>query len=166
MPTLVAHFLPQILQFRAITRFEVVADGDDWKLQLKEGMSLNYENANDRSIALTVKVNDGDHDSNNIPVTINVTDVNEFAPVLTTNQTSASLAEQEATAAVDTGITFTARDADASSTFSAADFTISDANGNVDRRFEVVADGNNWNLQLKEGSSLNYEDADDRSIAL
>ena len=147
-------------------RFEVVADGNNWKLQLKRGMSLNYENANDRSIALTVKVNDGVHDSDNIAVTINVTDANEFVPVLAVNQTTISLAEQEATAAVDTGITFTARDADASSTFSTSDFTISDADGNVDRRFEVVADGNNWNLQLKEGRSLDYEDADDRSIAL
>ena len=147
-------------------RFEVVADGWRWKLQLKRGMSLNYENANDRSIALTVKVNDGVHDSDNIAVTINVTDANEFAPVLAGIQTSASLAEQDATAAVDTGITFTARDADASSTFSTSDFTVYDADGNVDWRFEVVADGNRWKLQLKEGRSLDYEDADDRSIAL
>ena len=142
-------------------RFEVVADGDDWKLQLKALETLNYENANDRSIVLTIKVNDGDHDSNNVAVTINVVDVNEFAPVLTTNQTSASLAEQVATAAVDTGITFTARDADASSTFSAADFAVSG-----DNRFQVVADGNNWKLQLKRGSSLDYENANDRSIVL
>ena len=142
-------------------RFEVVANGNNWKLQMKRGSSLNYENANDRSIALTVKVDDGYHDSNGVVVTINVTDVNEFTPALTANQTSASLAEQVATAAVDTGIIFTAHDADASSTFSATDFTISG-----DNRFEVVADGNNWNLQLKEGSALNYENANDRSIAL
>ena len=142
-------------------RFEVVADGWRWKLQLKRGSSLNYENANDRSIALTVKVNDGIHDSNDVAVTINVTDVNEFAPVLAVNQTTISLAEQDATVAVDTGITFTVRDADASSTFSTSDFSVSG-----DNRFQVVADGNGWKLQLKRGSSLNYENANDRSIAL
>ena len=87
-------------------------------------------------------------------VTINVTDVNDNAPVLVANRATASLAEQVATVAVDTGITFTVSDADTLHTFSATDFTVSG-----DRRFEVVADGNNWKLQLKRGMSLNYENA-------
>ena len=118
----------------------------------------------DRSIALTVKVNDGVHDSDNIAVTVNVTDANEFVPVLAGIQNVGFTCR----AGRDSGCRHRhhfhgARDADASSTFSTSDFTISDADGNVDRRFEVVADGNRWKLQLKEGRSLDYEDADDRS---
>ena len=142
-------------------RFEVVADGNDWKLQLKADATLDHENADDRVIALTIKVNDGKHDSNNIAVTINVSDVNDNAPVLVAIQTTASLAEQTTTVAVDTGITFTVSDADVTSTFLATDFTVSG-----DDRFEIVADGNNWKLQLKTGATLNYETPADRTIAL
>ena len=142
-------------------RFEVVADGDDWKLQLKANKTLDYEDADDRTIALNVKVNDGDHDSDAVTVTINVSDVNDTAPVLTANQTTVSLAEQTATSAVDTGITFTASDVDTNTSFAASDFAVSG-----DDRFEIVADGNDWKLQLKEGETLDHEDADDRTINL
>ena len=145
-------------------RFEVVADGDDWKLQLKANKTLDYEDADDRSIVLNVKVNDGDHDSDEVAVTINVSDVNDNTPTLTANQATASLAEQTATSAVDTGITFTASDVDTNTSFAETDFTISG-----DDRFEIIADGNDgnyWKLQLKTGATLNYEDAIDRSIVL
>ena len=143
-------------------RFDVVADGDNWKLQLKAGATLDYETPADQSIALMVKVNDGTH-SDEVEITINVTDINDNAPTLTANnnKTTASLAEQTATESVDTGITFTASDVDTNTSFSASDFTVSG-----DDRFEVVADGNNWKLQLIAGKTLNYETTADQSIAL
>ena len=145
-------------------RFEIVADGDDWKLQLKANKTLDYEDADDRSIVLNVKVNDDDHDSDEVAVTISVSDVNDVAPMLTAIQATASLAEQTAATSVDTGITFRTRDVDTNTSFIAADFTISG-----DDRFEIIADGNDgnyWKLQLKTGATLNYEDASDRSIVL
>ena len=123
---------------------------------------MDYETPADQSIALMVKVNDGFH-SDDVEITINVTDINDNAPTLTANnnKTTASLAEQTAAESVDTGITFTAGDVDTNTSFSASDFTVSG-----DDRFEVVADGNNWKLQLKAGKTLNYETPADQSIAL
>ena len=60
-------------------------------------------------------------------------------------------------------------DADAGTTFTSDSFTIFDADGNVDDRFEMVASislENIWELNLKTGETLDYEDANDRSIVL
>ena len=105
---------------------------------------LDFESATE----YTLTVNAFERVYNNTSqVTVNVKDVNDNAPVLTANnnKTTASLAEQTAAGSVDTGITFTVSDVDTvNMSFSESDFSVSDAvSGEIDNRFEVVADGDN-----------------------
>ena len=68
------------------TRFDVIDDNGTFKLVLLAGNALNYETAS--SISLRVKISDGALDSNIVPVSIAVTDVNEFAPVISSSATT------------------------------------------------------------------------------
>ena len=151
-------------------RFEVVANGNNWKLQLKADRWLDYRVPDDRSIDLTVKVNDGVHDSEDIAVTVNVTDVANNAPIYTSGTGSYNslgrILEQTATSSAHTGYFFWVSDADVGTTFTSDSFTITGADGNVDDRFEIRAEVSYWRLYLKAGKTLDSDNVAHRLIDL
>jgi Ca2+-binding RTX toxin-like protein len=126
-------------------RFEVV----DGQLKLKEGVTLDHEEAD--SVDVTVTATDSDGLSTDATFAIAVGDVNE-APtdLLLSNDT---VLENDPGAVV---ATLSASDPDVGDT---ATFVIVDDPSGA---FEVVGD----QLKLKDGVTLNYEDADTRNITI
>ena len=116
-------------------RFEVV----DGSLKLKDGESLNHEDA--ASVNVVVTATDSGDLTTNETFTITVSDVNEAPTNLALS--ASTVAENAAGAVIGT---LTSSDVDADDTVT---YTVSD------ERFEVV-DGS---LKLKDGESLNHEDA-------
>jgi VCBS repeat-containing protein len=121
-------------------RFQIV----NGQLQLKSGVSINYETEPQVDVKVTATDKSGHQISQTF--TINVTDVNETQTGMTLSNTK--VAENAAGAVVGTlGVV----DPDAGDTQS---YSVSDA------RFEVV----NGQLKLKDGVSLNYESAASVSV--
>jgi VCBS repeat-containing protein len=123
-------------------RFEVV----NGQLKLKDGVSLNYESAAN----VNVKVTATDAGGNQIAktFTVNVQDINEAQTAMTL--TGTKVAENAAGATIGT-LKVTDPDKGDSQSYS-----VSDA------RFEVV----NGQLKLKDGVSLNYEQASKVSVGV
>ena len=111
--------------------------------QLRTRAALDFETKN--SYSVTVDVSDGNGGSDSIPVTINVTNVNE-APSFATTTATRSIAENTG-ANTNIGDPFTATDVDANTTLAytldgtdAASFSINSTNG-----------------QLRTSAALDYE---------
>ena len=118
--------------------FEVV----DGKLQLKDGVSLDYES--EQSIELEVTSTDSQGASITETLTINVQNVNEAPDGI--NLSNLSFDENASGVIIGT-VTTSDKDLNDTHTYSVSD-----------ERFEVVADGEgNMQLKLKDGNSLNYE---------
>ena len=123
-------------------RFEVV-DGD---LKLKDGVSLNHEEAD--SVSVTVTATDSGGLATSETFEISVGDVNEAPTDIALDNLSVDENAEGATIG-----TLTTTDVDAGDT---ATYAVSDD------RFEVV-DGD---LKLKDGVSLNHEEADSVSVTV
>ena len=131
-------------------RFARASDG---KLQIKANSSFNYGIVADRSITLTIAVNDGTHTVRET-ATINFNKVND-APVITRSGGQGTLNEGSYTSNTNTGFRFTATDADADTvTFSVSDTT----------NFVIASTGGN--LQIIANTSFDYESTSQRSHTL
>ena len=116
-------------------------------------LALNYESKS--SYSVSVSVSDGNGGSDSIPVTINVTNVNE-APTFATTTATRSIAENTATNQ-NIGAAFTATDVDSGTTLAysipttgdAAAFSIDSATG-----------------QLKTKNALNYESKNSYTVVV
>ena len=127
------------------SRFEVVADGSNWKLKLKTGEMLDHENDGTNGVlSLSITATDNDDTPIAAPETINVTvtitdanDAHVFA-LAQNDDGIGSVAEDDDTVMIiaekGTGIFFTLTDVDEgpADTF---DFSVS---GDPDNRFDVV----------------------------
>ena len=159
---------------------------DTWRIKLRDGVSLDYDDANlpaagevaldaggiDMFKRLNFSVNVSDDDGNTSTTWYFHVDVRAATPILATpNKHTARIAENDNSA--DSGITFTLVDADtpisttgrttAITDIDPDSFTIAtrnDTNDKFAKLFEVVRDGttNTWKLKLKEDAFLNYED--------
>ena len=157
-------------------KFEVVKDGANWKLKVRDDDGATPPNAValDREtdgvlatgvINLDIKVNDGVADSNVIAVEITVTDLNDSAPTSSGESGTATLIEAAAANTnTDTGYSFTIADKDTDAV-NRHEFIIL---GNESNRFKFVEDGttaNQWNLVLLAGQTVDRE-MDGASIML
>ena len=149
-------------------KFAIARDGDNWNLRLISGMSLDYESDGDAgTIRLNVKVNDGAADSNIVPITITLTDINDNAPRVSGDSGAGTVRLIEAGAAstdTDTGYFITLADDDTDAV-NRHEFTIL---GGEASRFAFVKASttpNQWNLVLRAGQTVDRE-ADGASVAL
>jgi Ca2+-binding RTX toxin-like protein len=127
-------------------RFEVREVGSDLLLALKADQTVDFET--EHSIAIDVTVTDDGGLQYTETVTIDVNDVNETPTdivfdlvAMDENDTNGPVAAR----------TISVVDPDAGSTFTPADFTVSDS------RFEVADRLGTLVLKLKDGQSINYE---------
>ena len=135
------------------SRFEIVGGN----LRIKTGSTFDYEQG-DQAILLTITAADSDRGIGSSPdttqqVTINFGNRNDNAPVIERAGEPVEFQEDTFQNATDTGYTYAASDPDGGS----SSLSISG-----DDRFAIV-DGN---LQIKAGSTFNYENLADRSIDL
>ena len=115
------------------TRFDVIDDSGTFKLVLLAGNALNYETT--QSISLRVKISDGALDSTILPLTIAVTDVNEFAPVIA--QTATTQGGGTVSFASDT---FSVSYAEGAKSRYVLDLAATDADGSQTPKFRLKAD--------------------------
>ena len=150
--------------------FEVVKLNDgsgNAVISLASGKNLDYEDDSiPNSYTLTVQLSAmaagaTEAETQNVTVTISVRDINDEVPVLADVDGIRTATITENAAGADAGdIRFTVTDADAGTIFTANSFTISHGTGtsqDTAEKFRVVQDGNNWDLMLKSGISLDYE---------
>ncbi len=130
------------------TAFSIVSTSG----QLQTNAALNYESKS--SYSVSVSVSDGNGGSDSIPVTINVTNVNE-APSFATNTATRSIAENTA-ANTNIGSPVTATDVDANTTFS---YTLG---GTDAASFGIVGTTG----QLRTSAALNYETKTSYSVTV
>ena len=156
--------------------FRVARSGtsDRWSLQLKDRMSLDYDDPDlpsHKTIFLDVRVADPDkNQSSALNFNIQVRDA--VAPVLGAPQGTGAIIENATD--VDTGITFTFTDADTPISATATDDTTDidpnsfdiTARSGTDAKFAdmfaLAREGtsNTWKLKVKAGKSIDYEDPD------
>ena len=142
-------------------RFEIDADGN---LRIKVDSTFDYEIPADRSITLTITATDSGVGSGNQPinatdiVTITFTNLYDEPVVITPSGAPVPLDEGLYSIDTDTGYRYVASDADD------PDQTISlTVTGDPLNRFQLDRDGN---LQIKAGSSFDYETPEGRAINL
>ena len=142
-------------------RFEIDADGN---LRIIVGSTFDYEVPADRSITLTITATDSGVGSGNQPINATETVTIEFdnlldePVVITPSGAPVPLDEGLYSIDTDTGYRYVASDADD------PDQTISlTVTGDPLNRFQLDRDGN---LQIKAGSSFDYETPEDRAINL
>ena len=128
--------------------FEIDSSG---VISLKSGAALDYENATSHTIKVTV--NDGANTSSEQTITINVNDVNDNAPTITS---AASFSVDEDASVTDVLHTVTKSDADTDN--GVTQFTITEDTSGL---FEI---DDNGQISLKEGASLDYETTTSYSI--
>ncbi len=143
--------------------FDSISDGSGrftagysiFKLVLLAGNELDYETEPTIELRLRIHENTG---STSVGLVFNVRDVHA---TLTVNATgSGSIVENTAdlTTNTDTGITLTTSGADANTTFTAASFTIYEADDGASDRFDVVGNSTDgFKLVLRAGQSADYE---------
>ena len=150
-----------------VFRFEENANGE-FVLYLVSGKNLDYEDPNIANFyELTVQLSASGVEPETVPIMITVDDVNDEVPVLADVGGVRAAAIVENVEGADAGdISFTVTDADAGSSFTADSFTISHGAGtssDTAEKFEVVRDGNNWDLKVLttddngDPVSLDYE---------
>ena len=126
--------------------------------------AVDYDTAADKSFTLTLKATPSDTDIKPTTATVTVTlvDENDNKPSLSVvgGINTATIIENAVDA--DVGISFTITDADAPATngFTANSFDIAagaGTNAATAAKFTMVQDGDDWDLRLKSGMSLDYE---------
>ena len=125
--------------------------------------AVDYDMAADKSFTLTLKATPSDTDIKPTTATVTVTlvDENDNKPSLSVvGGNTATIIENAVDANV--GISFTITDADAPATngFTANSFDIAagaGTNAATAAKFTIVQDGDDWDLRLKPGMSLDYE---------
>ena len=126
--------------------------------------TVDYDMAADKSFTLTLKATPSDTDIKPTTATVTVTlvDENDNKPSLSVvgGINTATIIENAVDA--DVGISFTITDADAPATngFTADSFDIAagaGTNAATAAKFTMVQDGDDWDLRLKPGMSLDYE---------
>ena len=126
--------------------------------------AVDYDTAADKSFTLTLKATPSDTDIKPTTATVTVTlvDENDNKPSLSVvgGINTATIIENAVDA--DVGISFTITDADAPATngFTADSFDIAAGTGTsaaTAAKFTMVQDGDDWDLRLKPGMSLDYE---------
>ena len=125
--------------------------------------AVDYDMAADKSFTLTLKATPSDTDIKPTTATVTVTlvDENDNKPSLSVvGGNTATIIENAVDANV--GISFTITDADAPATngFTANSFDIAAGTGTsaaTAAKFTIVQDGDDWDLRLKSGMSLDYE---------
>ena len=125
--------------------------------------AVDYDTAADKSFTLTLKATPSDTDIKPTTATVTVTlvDENDNKPSLSVvGGNTATIIENAVDA--DVGISFTITDADAPATngFTANSFDIAAGAGTsaaTAAKFTMVQDGDDWDLRLKSGMSLDYE---------
>ena len=145
-------------------RFQI--DPASGNLQIKAGSTFDYETPADRSITLTITAADSGVGSGNQPadatetVTIEFYNLNDSPTVI--EQLGAQMPFDEGTFSIDTntGYSYTVSDAD---DLHQAALLIPRVSGDALDRFQLDVDGN---LQIKAGSSFDYEIPEDRTINL
>ena len=142
-------------------KFEIVDDNGVWRLKLKANQSLNHEE--DSTLNLQILVDDGSRESEAKNITINVTDVNDNAPLLIAYPSTANITENAV--ASDSGVAFFIVDADTDTvnSFEADHFAIT---GEQSSKFEVVDDNGTWRLKLKANQSLDHEEDDEINLQI
>ena len=152
--------------------------GDDFEINdhnnlvIKGGVTFAPTSDGTEDLTLTITVVEEGADPDVITpasevITLTIAEVND-PPVVTKSQDLATLEEVNlTTAAIATGITFTidhpgeAYDSDNNDNGGAADAGRWSIDGDFSERFEVRLNASNvWELYVKEGVSLNYEDND------
>ena len=136
----------------ADTTLEYTLGGDDASSfsivstsgQLQTNAALDYETTT--SYSVTITVSDGSL-TDNIAVTINVTNVNESAPVFTEGATTSRSVAENTAAGQNIGNAVAATDADADTTL---EYTLS---GDDAASFDIVSTSG----QLQTKAALNYE---------
>ena len=125
--------------------------------------AVDYDTATDKSFTLTLKATPSDTDIKPTTATVTVTlvDENDNKPSLSAvSGNTATIIENAVDANV--GISFTITDADAPATngFTANSFDIAagaGTNAATAAKFTMVQNGDDWDLRLKPGMSLDYE---------
>ena len=126
--------------------------------------AVDYDAVTDKIFTLTLKATPSDTDIKPTTATVTVTlvDENDNKPSLSVvgGINTATIIENAVDA--DVGISFTITDADAPATngFTANSFDIAagaDTNAATAAKFTIVQDGDDWDLRLKSGMSLDYE---------
>ena len=142
-------------------RFEIDADGN---LRIKVDSTFDYEVPADRSITLTITATDSGVGSGNQPinatdiVTITFTNLGDEPVVITRSGAPVPLDEGLYSIDTDTGYRYVASDPD--NPGQTISLTVT---GDPQDRFQIDRDGN---LQIKAGSSFDYETPEDRAINL
>ena len=156
---------PSAAQRALAEKFEVVQVNDIWTLKLKPGKTIDFETEagldENNKIALSIVVNDGVNDSNEIEAVLTVTNVNDTGPTLALSTLSTYALDEQpipADASVFAGVTLTLG--------SVVEGIIPDlesrhfsVQGDDGDRFEVVAGRTSaeWHIHLKAGEILEYE---------
>ena len=115
---------------------------------------------------LSVQVEDSNGGIDTATVTVRVTDVNDNTPTLVATL-NGSVAENDAGA--DVGVTIRVTDADAGTVFTPDSFSIqsgASTNAEVADKFEVVANGDDWALKLKDGETFDHEETETVELIL
>ena len=141
--------------------FRIEPDNGDVKI----ANALDYETA-PQTYSIVIQASDGTHQSNTAAVIVTVRDANDNAPQYvdvdgTALTTTATINERIAgnTDPIDV-LTFKFTDEDTAGVnpaIMARYFTVLDASDVEDARFAVVADGQNWKLQLKATAELDFD---------
>ena len=136
-------------------KFDVVADGGNWKLVLKEGESLDYEAFFDSNGVFGVEVwaVEGGVRSNPLTLTVTVTDVNEAPVFTTTGQNLIAEIPETQTAADGAILTVEAVDADGGSANNAVRYSITGGTG----MGMFFIDPNTGDIRVADGVDFDYD---------
>ena len=152
-------------------KFHVVRNGNNWDLQVRatddNGNQVSIDREADGTsgtINLNVKVDDGDNNSNVIPIVITVTDIDDGVPtreVVSVGDAKIGEIAGSGVAPVggkDANYRITVTDPDTASGFT-FDFTADTPAGRtLAERFDFIKTGNEWALTLTAGEALDRED--------
>ena len=152
-----------VFDVRAVTG----STDNNWEIYVTDTANLDFD-AGSKTYDLIITASDSANTpmTETKPVRITLTDANDNAPQYvdvdgTALTTTATVDERTSdnTAPIDI-LTFKFSDADTAGvnpTILASHFTVLDASDAEDTRFHVVADGQNWKLQLKATAELDFE---------
>ena len=139
-----------------------VDDTNVWNLVVRANNNINYEDAT--SHALSITVFDGTATSAAETVTVTITDVDEGPPELTAGGTAPSIAENAADAGTATGYTLTVTDPD--TRYPHAFRVMEGVSESANFVMQRVGTSNVWNLVVRTGNSINYEDATSHTLSI
>ena len=156
---------PTAAQNTLAGKFEVALVNDVWTLKLKTGRTIDYESEtgldeND-AITLNIVVRDGIKDSNVVPVTLTITNINDTGPTLTLAPASTYALDEQPIPADESlyaGVTLTLGSVVAGIVPDLLPRHFS-VQGDIGKRFDVVAgdSADEWHIHLKAGEILEHE---------